>query len=61
MKPATVAFALLVALSTGASAADQRDEAWEATRGRIESELQAGRIAAAEAYDQLRQRYDEIV
>jgi hypothetical protein len=60
MKAGAVGFLLLAVLSTGASARDARDDAWQASLSQIEADHQAGRMRAAEAYDQLRQRYRDI-
>ena len=60
MKFAAVTVALLAALPIQASAGDRRDEVWEASRSRSEADLAAGRMPAGEAYERLRQRYQEI-
>jgi hypothetical protein len=60
MKAAAITLTLLVALPIQASAADRRDELWEASRTQIESDLGTGRMPAGEAYERLGQRYQEI-
>ncbi len=60
MKFAAVTVALPAALPIQASAGDRRDEVWEASRSRSEADLAAGRMPAGEAYERLRQRYQEI-
>jgi hypothetical protein len=51
----------VIASSLSACAsADPRDAAWDATRGRLDAQREAGELSAADAYSRLRQRYREI-